>query len=61
MEYFVRKYQGLSGIELGTGFTLHGVLIGFFLIPINDPIRTKGEEQQIHNTSNDTISPNLSY
>ena len=61
IEYLVLKYHGLAGIELGTGFILQGVLIGLFLIPIKAPIRTRGDEQHIHNTIKEKKSPNFSY
>jgi hypothetical protein len=46
-------------MELGTGLTLQGFFITFFFNPINDPIKTKGEEQQIHNKRSATKSVNL--
>lgn len=58
--YLVLKYQGLSGIILGTGLTLQGVLNALFLIPTNDPINTKGDEQHSHRTNSERMSENLS-
>lgn len=57
--YLVLKYHGLSGIVLGTGLTLQGVFIGFFLIPMKEPIKTRGEEQQIHRINKETTSKNF--
>ncbi len=52
---FSSKYHGSLGIELGTTFIFPGFLNTFFFIPKNAPIKTKGEEQQIHKRSNVTI------
>ena len=52
-------YHGFAGIAVGTGFILHGIFTGFLLIPKKAPIRTKGVEQNSHNTANVTISKNF--
>jgi hypothetical protein len=44
---------------VGTGFTLQGFLIVFFLIPKNEPIKTSGEEQQIQSNNKTIISVNF--
>lgn len=59
--YLSLRYQDLSGIELGTGLTLHGFFITFFFSPIKDPIRTKGDEQNIQSKRRATKSVNLIY
>ena len=47
---------GLGGIAVGSGLILQGILIGLLLIPKNEPIKTRGVEQQSHKISNDKIS-----
>jgi hypothetical protein len=54
----VSKYQGCLGIELGTGLTFPGFLITFFFNPMNEPIKTRGEEQHNHNRSKAKIVEN---
>jgi len=48
-------YQDCLGIELGTTFIFPGFFIAFFFIPRKAPIRTNGDEQQIHKRSKVTI------
>ena len=55
---FVSKYHGCFGMELGTTFIFPGFLITFFLIPRKAPIKTKGDEQQSHKSSNVIIVEN---
>ena len=50
---------GLGGIAVGSGLILQGILIGLLLIPKNEPIKTRGVEQQSHKISNDKISKSL--
>jgi hypothetical protein len=57
--YLSLRYQGLSGILLGTGFTLQGFFKTFFFKPMKDPIKTKGDEQQTQRSSKAIRSVNL--
>ncbi len=59
--YLSLRYQGLPGICKGTGFILQGFFIVFFLTPMKDPIKTRGEEQQTHKSSKAMMSVNLTY
>jgi hypothetical protein len=55
------KYHCFWGIPLGTALTLQGFFITFFFSPINEPIKTRGEEQHTHNRRRANKSVNLSY
>jgi len=50
------KYHGFSGICIGKKFIFPGFFIGLFFIPIKEPNKTKGVEQQSQSNNNENIS-----